>query len=229
MTGVTSSTISVQWESVPCRDQNGDITGYSVQYGLMGSGEKPVTMSVSGGSKTEATLSNLTAETSYWITVAAVNTEGTGDSTNISAKTSAGIVTYHYCAHVELTKNGVCIPIKESTTTSSIGAAVVAPTAGSVIGFLLLLSVIVFSLILFIRYCISLHKHITHQIGSTRWRRSHRGSVRVKSKPLPPPKGLWLEKKGGGSQEDLEMEDLETAEDEKDYYFEDPSNIGNSW
>ena len=90
VTGVTSSTISVQWGSVPCIHQNGDITGYSVQYGLMGSGQKLVTISVSGGSKTEATLSNLTAETSYWITVAAVNTNGTGDSTNISAKTSEG-------------------------------------------------------------------------------------------------------------------------------------------
>ena len=48
----------------------------------------------------------------------------------------------------------------------------------------------------------------------------------MKSKPLPPPKGLWLEKQGGGSRENLEMEDLETADDEKDYYFEDPSNIG---
>ena len=107
MTGETSSTISVQWGSVLCIHQNGDITGYSVQYGLMGSGQKPVTMSVSGGSKTEATLSSLTAETSYWITVAAVNTEGTGVSRNISAKTSASIVTYHYCVYVELTKN-VC-------------------------------------------------------------------------------------------------------------------------
>ena len=152
VTGVTSSTISVQWGSVPCIHQNGDITGYTVQYGLMGSGEKPVTMSASGGSKTEVTLSNLTAETSYWVTVAVVNTEGTGESRNISAKTSAGTVTSHYCAHVELTQNGVCIPIKESTTTSGIGAAVVAPAAGSVIGFLLLLSVIIVLLILFIRY-----------------------------------------------------------------------------
>ena len=70
----------------------------------MGSGEKPVTMSVSVDSKTETTLLSLTPEISYWITVAAVNTEGTGDSRNISAKTSAGIVTYHYCVHVELTK-----------------------------------------------------------------------------------------------------------------------------
>ena len=149
VTDVTSSTISVQWGSVPCIHQNGDITGYSVQYGLMESGGKPTTtIYVSGGSKTEATLSNLTAETSYWITVAAVNTEGTGDSTNISAKTSAGFVTHHYCVHVELTKNCVFL----GSTTSGIGAAVVAPAAGSVIGFLLLLSIIVILLILFIRY-----------------------------------------------------------------------------
>ena len=87
VTGETSSTISVQWGSVPCIHQNGDITGYSVQYGLMGSGEKPVNMSVK---EMELTLLSLTPETSYWITVAAVNTEGTGDSTNISAETSAG-------------------------------------------------------------------------------------------------------------------------------------------
>ena len=91
VTGVTSSTISVKWGSVPCIHQNGDITGYSIQHGLMGSGEKPVNMSVK---EMELTLLSLTPETSYWITVAAVNTEGTGISTNISEKTSAGTVTY---------------------------------------------------------------------------------------------------------------------------------------
>ena len=103
---------------------------------------------MSGDSKTETTLSNLTAETSYWITVAAVNTEGTGDSRNISAKTSASIVTYHYCVYVELTKKCVFL----GSTTSGIGAAVVALATGSVIGFLLLLSVIIVLLILFIKY-----------------------------------------------------------------------------
>ena len=39
----------------------------------------------------EVTLLSLTPETDYWITVAAVNTEGTGVSTNISAKPSGGI------------------------------------------------------------------------------------------------------------------------------------------
>ncbi|CAI7989142.1 Protein sidekick [Geodia barretti] len=38
--GVTSSTITVMWGSVPCIHQNGDITGYSVQYRAVGSENK---------------------------------------------------------------------------------------------------------------------------------------------------------------------------------------------
>ena len=34
---VTDSTITVQWGSVTCMDQDGAITGYTVQYGVMGS------------------------------------------------------------------------------------------------------------------------------------------------------------------------------------------------
>ena len=77
VTGVTSSTISVQWGSVPCIHQNGDITGYSVQYEVMGSGNTQ-TMNVTGAGVTEATLSNLTASTTYSVQVAAVNSAGTG-------------------------------------------------------------------------------------------------------------------------------------------------------
>ena len=61
-----------------------------------------------------------------------------------------------------------------------------------------------------------------------RWRKSQRGSVRMKSKPLPPLKKIWREgdeeEDTEGSQEGLEMKDL--VEEDKDYYFEDPSNIG---
>ena len=77
VTGVTSSTISVQWGSVPCIHQNGDITGYSVQYGVMGSGNTQA-MSVAGGSTTETTLSSLTALRNYSIQVAAVSRGGNG-------------------------------------------------------------------------------------------------------------------------------------------------------
>ena len=72
---VTSSNITVQWEFVPCIHRNGDITGYSVQYTGGGSTQ---TMSVSGGDVAEATITGLTASTSYSVRVAAVNDAGTG-------------------------------------------------------------------------------------------------------------------------------------------------------
>ena len=80
----SSSTISVQWGSVPCIHQNGDITGYSVQYEVMGSGDTQ-TMPVSGAATTQTTISGLTPSTTYSIEVAAVNNAGTGvygDPTN---------------------------------------------------------------------------------------------------------------------------------------------------
>ncbi|CAI8037270.1 Receptor-type tyrosine-protein phosphatase S [Geodia barretti] len=88
--GVTSSTITVMWGSVPCIHQNGDITGYSVQYRAVGSENKDTVET----SETEITLLSLTPETDYEISVAAVNTEGTGVSTNTSATTSAGSLAY---------------------------------------------------------------------------------------------------------------------------------------
>ena len=77
VTGVTSSTISVQWGSVSCIHQNGDITGYSVQYEMMGSGNTQ-TMPVSGAGTTQTTISGLTPSTTYSIEVTAVNSAGTG-------------------------------------------------------------------------------------------------------------------------------------------------------
>ena len=54
----------------------------------------------------------------------------------------------------------------------------------------------------------------------------------MKSKPLPPPKPLRgrEEEEKGGSENGLEMKDFEESnEEEKEYYFEDPSNIGNNY
>ena len=34
-TFATSYSITLQWETVPCEHRNGDITGYSVKYGVM--------------------------------------------------------------------------------------------------------------------------------------------------------------------------------------------------
>ena len=74
---VTSSSITVQWGAVDCIHRNGDITGYSVRYGVQGSGSTQ-TVSVSGGSVTETTISGLTPSTTYSVEVAAVNSAGTG-------------------------------------------------------------------------------------------------------------------------------------------------------
>ena len=75
--GVTSSNITVQWGAMDCIDRNGDITGYSVRYGVQGSGSTQ-TRDVSGGSVTEATISSLMPSTTYSIQMAAVNSAGIG-------------------------------------------------------------------------------------------------------------------------------------------------------
>ena len=65
------------WGEVPCADQNGAITGYSVQYGVMGSGNTQ-TITVDGADVTQTTIENLMSSTNYSIEVAAVNSAGTG-------------------------------------------------------------------------------------------------------------------------------------------------------
>ena len=75
-TVLTSSSIFVQWGAVDCIHRNGDITGYSVLYGVVGSGSTQ-TMSASGDS-TSVTISSLISSTTYSIQVAAVNSAGIG-------------------------------------------------------------------------------------------------------------------------------------------------------
>ena len=70
----TSSSVTVQWGMVPCIHRNGEITGYSVRYGDMGSGS-PQTVTVS---EREVTIQDLMSSTTYSIEVAAVNSAGVG-------------------------------------------------------------------------------------------------------------------------------------------------------
>ena len=77
VSALNSTAITVQWGPVDCADRNRDITGYSVQYGEVGSGSTQ-TMPVSGGSATEATISGLMPSSTYSIQVAAVTSAGTG-------------------------------------------------------------------------------------------------------------------------------------------------------
>ena len=73
---MSSTSITVQWEMVPCIHRNGDITGYSVQYTGGGSTQ---TMNVTGGDATMTTIEGLRPSTTYSIIMAAVNDAGTGD------------------------------------------------------------------------------------------------------------------------------------------------------
>ena len=81
---VTSSSITVQWGAVDCIHRNGDITGYSVQYGVQGSGEGEKTVKMASGDSSGGLyhISGLTAATVYTIEVAAVNSAGVGNYSN---------------------------------------------------------------------------------------------------------------------------------------------------
>ena len=69
-----STSITVQWGTVPCADQNGPITGYSVRYGEMGSGSTR-NESATGN---EEVISGLKT-TNYTVEVAAETSVGRGD------------------------------------------------------------------------------------------------------------------------------------------------------
>ena len=73
-TTTTSTTITVQWGPVDCIHRNGDITGYSV---CVMSNEVLKNISTSGDTR-NVTISALRPFTEYNISVAAVNSIGTG-------------------------------------------------------------------------------------------------------------------------------------------------------
>ena len=89
---VTSSNITVQWGSVDCIHRNGDITGYSVWYGVQESAVEEQT--VPGGDTRQTTISGLTPSTTYSIEVAAVNSAGTGVYSNAIYILTQGIHVY---------------------------------------------------------------------------------------------------------------------------------------
>ena len=78
--GVTSSSITIQWGAVDCIHHNGDITGYSVRYGVHGTaeGDRTVEMATGDSSGGMYTISGLSAATVYTFEVAAVNSADTG-------------------------------------------------------------------------------------------------------------------------------------------------------
>ena len=120
VTDVTSSTISVQWKSVSCIHQNGDITGYSVQYEVMGSGNTQ-TISVAGATTTQTTISGLTPSTTYFIGVAAVNNQHIGQYSTVENSLTEGMYLFPG-TEFTLLPISVAVPVLtvDSTTATSI-------------------------------------------------------------------------------------------------------------
>ena len=83
------------WGAVDCIHRNRDITGYSVQYGVQGSGNMQL-QSVSIRDITEVTILKVRPSTTYIIEVAAVNSAGTGVySDGLSVVTSGELFERH--------------------------------------------------------------------------------------------------------------------------------------
>lgn len=78
ISGVNTSSMTIQWNTVVCIHQNGKILGYSVKYGVQGSNSTK-NVNVSGGENTVAIISGLTSITTYTIEVAAMNSAGIGN------------------------------------------------------------------------------------------------------------------------------------------------------
>ena len=91
---VTSSSITVQWGAVDCIHRNGNITGYSVRYGVQGSaeGDRTVVMVSGDSSGGMYEISGLTPSTTYTIEVAAVNSAGTGVHSDPTSVLTSGAV-----------------------------------------------------------------------------------------------------------------------------------------
>ena len=61
-----------------CIDRNGDITGYSVRYGVQGSGSTQ-TRDFSESDMMTTTIMDLMSDTNYVVEVAGVNANGVGE------------------------------------------------------------------------------------------------------------------------------------------------------
>ena len=90
-TTVTSSDVapnssSVQWQTVPCIHQNGDITGYLVRYGVLES-EHMEMLLIPGSDVLTTTLHGLQPDTEYLVQVAGVSAQGVGSYRNLTVTT----------------------------------------------------------------------------------------------------------------------------------------------
>ena len=93
VSAVTSSNITVQWGSVNCIYRNGDITGYSVRYGVLGSAVRQRSVEIFSGDSSGGiyVISGLLSATVYMVEVAAVNRAGTGVYHGIISQLTLGM------------------------------------------------------------------------------------------------------------------------------------------
>ena len=101
---VTSTSIAFQWGTVDCIHRNGDITGYSVRYGVQGNGSTQ-TVTVSGGGSTQTIIFGLNPSTNYSIEVAAVNSVGTGVYSNVIFHLTRGTSSHKLLASITESAN----------------------------------------------------------------------------------------------------------------------------
>ena len=77
MKNVTSLSVTVQWGPVDCKDLNGHLEGYSVRYGVVGSGNTWQVL-ITDSAAVAVTLLGLYHSSYYSIELAAVNSVGVG-------------------------------------------------------------------------------------------------------------------------------------------------------
>ena len=73
---INSTAISLSWGEVNCTERNGAITGYSVQYSIVG-GIQSTTVNVTGD-VTSTVIGRLTELMTFTVSVAAINSNGVG-------------------------------------------------------------------------------------------------------------------------------------------------------
>ena len=71
---------------MPCIQRNGDITGYSVRYGVLGNGGME-TPTMVGSDILMTNLTGLVPDTCYLVQVAGVNRQGVGEYGEITVTT----------------------------------------------------------------------------------------------------------------------------------------------
>ena len=74
---VIPDSFDIEWSMVPCIHRNGNITGYSVKYGVEGNDSRE-TLSINNAETFRISFSELLSDTRYVVEVAGVNNNGIG-------------------------------------------------------------------------------------------------------------------------------------------------------